>query len=115
MAPMTDLNKPVQPQDMITDGKENKQKSEVDYVQLENDIKKLTESNDKTKLPQTLEGLLSLEKTYRLQADLKATTMCCIAVVQVRKSRRYASYTRWMCLSIFPSRKTIDAILDLNF
>ena len=33
---------------------------------------------------ETLEELLALEKTYRLQADLKATSMCGVAVVQVR-------------------------------
>jgi 26S proteasome regulatory subunit N5 len=29
-----------------------------------------------------VEELLALEKTYRLQADLKATSMCCVAVVE---------------------------------
>ena len=91
---------PVQPEDMITDRKESNKKNEIDYDALKAKIDKLTEDKDKTKLPQTLEGLLALEKTYRLQADLKATTMCCLAIVQVRRTSRKRT-ARLMCFECF--------------
>ena len=64
---------------------EKKKKSDVDYDKLEKDIAEHTGSvaKDHAKHAQAIEALLALEKTYRLQADLKATSMCCVAVVQV--------------------------------
>ena len=65
-----------------------KKESDVDYPALEKQIAQLKAgaagNTDEAKLAQTLEKLLALEKTYRLQADLKATSMCCVAVVQVK-------------------------------
>ena len=65
-----------------------KKESDVDYVALEKKIAEIKSnaagSSAEKLLSETLEELLALEKTYRLQADLKATSMCGVAVVQVR-------------------------------
>ena len=65
-----------------------KKESDIDYDALEKQIATIKSnaagSSAEKLLSQTLEELLALEKTYRLQADLKATSMCGVAVVQVR-------------------------------
>ena len=65
-----------------------KKESDVDYVALEKKIAEIKSnaagSSAEKLLSETLEELLALEKTYRLQADLKATSTCGVAVVQVR-------------------------------
>lgn len=65
-----------------------KKESDIDYEALEKQIAGIKSnaagSSAEKLLSETLEELLALEKTYRLQADLKATSMCGVAVVQVR-------------------------------
>ncbi|QDZ20919.1 regulatory subunit of 26S proteasome [Chloropicon primus] len=93
MAPTTeDTMAEAQPQEPnVTKEKKKKagmkkKESDIDYEALEKQIASIKTnavgSSAEKLLSQTLEELLALEKTYRLQADLKATSMCGVAVVQ---------------------------------
>ena len=113
MAPTTeDTMAEAQPQEPnVTKEKKKKagmkkKESDIDYEALEKQIASIKTnavgSSAEKLLSQTLEELLALEKTYRLQADLKATSMCGVAVVQAatrreverRRGRRRGGETR---------------------
>ncbi len=99
MAPTTEESKP---EAMVTDpaggpanpkakklkgSTEKKKASDVDFDALEKQIAALRAQGagkGEEALAKTVEDLLALEKTYRLQTELKATSMCCVAIVQVR-------------------------------
>ena len=82
-----------------------KKESDIDYEALEKQIAGIKSnaagSSAEKLLSETLEELLALEKTYRLQADLKATSMCGVAVVQVRNPPLSSPFAV-ICASLHP-------------